>query len=147
MAMKTSSLKKIPAAKPKRAAVRFGRPPKELAGEVDARILDAARKVFLDRGFEGASIEEIAEVARSGKPTIYARFRDKKALFTAAVTRYVVARQSRLVNFSSSGKSLEERLASIGVTILQETLTPEWISFLRLAIAEGGRFPDLARAV
>ena len=77
--MKTSSLKKIPAAKAKRAAVRFGRPPKELAGEVDARILDAARKIFLERGFEGASIDEIAEVARSGKPTIYARFRDKRA--------------------------------------------------------------------
>jgi hypothetical protein len=41
--MKTSTLKKIPAAKAKRAAVRFGRPPKELAGEVDTRILDAAR--------------------------------------------------------------------------------------------------------
>ena len=66
----------------RRAAVRFGRPPKELEGEVDERILDAARKVFLRRGFEGASIDEIAEVARSGKPTIYARFRDKRALFT-----------------------------------------------------------------
>src|SRR5713226_1399374 len=102
--MKASNLKKIPAAKAKRAAVRFGRPPKELAGEVDARILDAARKVFLERGFEGASIDEIAGVARSGKPTIYARFRDKKALFTAAVTRYVVAKENRLVNFSPSGK-------------------------------------------
>ena len=61
MAMKTSSLKKIPAAKAKRAAVRCGRPPKELAGEVDARILDAARKVFLERGFEGASIDEIVK--------------------------------------------------------------------------------------
>jgi len=130
-----------------RTAGRSGRPPNELAGEVEERILDAARKVFLDRGFEGASIEEIADVARSGKPTIYARFRDKKALFTAAVTRYVVARQSRLVNFSPSGKSLEERLASIGVTILQETLTPEWISFLRLAIAEASRFPDLGSVV
>jgi AcrR family transcriptional regulator len=68
--MKTrSNLKKLPGAKPKRAAVRFGRPPKELAGEVDTRIRAAARKVFLERGFEGASIDEIAEVARSGKPT------------------------------------------------------------------------------
>ena len=52
----------------RRAAVRFGRPPKDLAGAVGERILEAARKVFLDRGFEGASIEEIAEAARSGKP-------------------------------------------------------------------------------
>jgi hypothetical protein len=44
----------------RRAAVRLGRPPKELEGEVDARILDAARKIFLGRGFEGASMDEIA---------------------------------------------------------------------------------------
>jgi hypothetical protein len=35
---------------------------------------DAALKVFLERGFAGASIDEIAIVALSGKPTIYARF-------------------------------------------------------------------------
>src|ERR1700752_1476437 len=89
IAMKTSSLRKTWVAKKnsaRRAAVRFGRPPKEFAGEVDARILDAARKVFVERGFEGASIDEIAEAARSGKPTIYARFRDKRALFIAMVT-------------------------------------------------------------
>src|ERR1700750_3398680 len=91
VAMKTSNLKKIPA-KAKRSAVRFGRPPKELAGEVDTRILDAARKMFLERGFEGASIDEIAEVARSGKATIYARFRDKRALFTEVVTRDILSR-------------------------------------------------------
>jgi AcrR family transcriptional regulator len=126
---------------------RSGRPPRELAGEVDERILDAARKVFLDRGFEGASIEEIAGVARSGKPTIYARFRDKKALFTAAITRYVIAKQGRLENYSPFGTTIEERLASIGVTALQETLTPEWIGLLRLAIAEARRFPDLGSVV
>ena len=47
----------------RRAAVRFGRPPKELAGEVEERILDAARSIFLQRGFEGASIDEIAKAA------------------------------------------------------------------------------------
>src|SRR5260370_22974132 len=125
-----------------RAPRRSGRPPNELAGEVEERILDAARQVFLDRGFEGASIEEIAGVARSGKPTIYARFRDKKALFTAAITTYVVAKQGRLLNFSPSGKSLEERLANIGEAILQEVLTPEWIGLLRLALPEARRFPD-----
>src|SRR5262245_31115570 len=69
------------------AAGRSGRPPRELAGEVEERILDAACKVFLSRGFEGASIDEIAETARSGKPTIYARFPNKQALFAAAVAR------------------------------------------------------------
>ena len=47
-------------------AARSGRPPRALAGETEERILDAAKKVFLERGFEGASVDEIADVARAG---------------------------------------------------------------------------------
>ena len=145
--MKTSSLKKIPAAKTKRAAVRFGRPPKELAGEVDARILDAARKIFLERGFEGASIDEIAEVARSGKPTIYARFRDKRALFTAVVTRDILSRITEFKAEVPTGTTIEERLASAASTLLHWGLDSERIALMRLAIAEARRFPDLGSTV
>src|SRR5258708_11591849 len=126
-----------------RAPARSGRPPNELAGEVEERILDAARKLFLNRGFEGASIEEIAGVARSGKPTIYARFHDKKALFTAAVTRYIIAKQGQFENYSPSGATIEERLASIGVTLLQEALTPELIGLAPLPIAHAPPLPHL----
>src|SRR5216684_8596082 len=145
--MKFSSLKKIPAAKAKRAAVRFGRPPKELAGEVDARILDAARKVFLERGFEGASIDEIAEVARSGKPTIYARFRDKRALFTEVVTQDILSRITEFKAEVPSGSTIEERLTSAASTLLHWGLDNERIALMRLAVAEARRFPDLASTV
>src|ERR1700758_2284338 len=73
----------------KRSTVRSGRPRRELVGEVDERILDAARRAFLERGLAGASIDEIAAMARAGKPTIYARFPNKVALFTAVVMRNV----------------------------------------------------------
>src|SRR5262249_31690633 len=111
--MKTSSLKKTSVAKKasaKRPAVRFGGPPKELAGEVDERILNAARKIFVERGFEGASIDEIAEAARAGKPTIYARFGDKRALFTTVVTRDVVSRITQFKGEVPTGPTIEERL-------------------------------------
>jgi AcrR family transcriptional regulator len=146
--MKTSTLKRIPAAKAKRAAVRSGRPPKELAGEVDTRILDAARKVFLERGFEGASIDEIAEIARSGKPTIYARFRDKRALFTGVVTRDILSRISEFkIDVLPTGATIEERLTSAVVTLLRWGLDNDRIGLMRLAVAEGRRFPDLASTV
>ncbi len=126
---------------------RSGRPRKEHAGEVEARILDAARDAFLDRGFEGASIDEIAEAARSGKPTIYARFPNKQALFAAAVTRYMNLKITELESYTSAGATIEERLASIGVTLLQEVLTSDWIGLVRLAIAEARRFPDLGSSI
>ena len=85
--------------------VRSGRPPRTLASEVEERILDAAVKVFLERGFEGASVDEIADVARAGKPTIYARFPGKEALFTAIMGGAACG------NFTSS---LEEDCANGG---------------------------------
>src|SRR5258708_18595278 len=147
IAMKTSSLKKKPAAKAKRAGVRFGRPPKELAGEVDARILDAARKIFLERGFEGASIDEIAEVARSGKPTIYARFRDKRALFTAVVKRDILSRITEFKSEVPTGATIEERLTSAAITLVHWGFDSDRIALMRLAAAEARRFPDLASTV
>jgi AcrR family transcriptional regulator len=147
IAMKASSLKKIPAAKAKRATVRFGRPPKELAGEVDTRILDAARQIFLERGFEGASIDEVAEVARSGKATIYARFRDKRALFTQVVTRDVLSGLTEFKPEPPTGATFEERLVSAASTLLHWCLDRDRIALMRLAIAEARRFPDLASTV
>src|ERR1700740_1757262 len=103
----------------RRAGGRFGRPPKERAGEVDERILDAARKVFLERGFEGASVDEIAMAARSGKPTIYARVGDKRALFTAVVVRILVFRIAEFKSNVRPGGTIEERLARVSIAMVK----------------------------
>ena len=102
----------------RRAKVRQGRPPKGLVGEVDERILSAARKIFLARGFEGASIDEIALVARAGKPTIYARFGDKRALFTTVVTRDVLCRIATFSTAVPRDGTIDERLTSIADALL-----------------------------
>jgi AcrR family transcriptional regulator len=127
---------------------RSGRPPKELAGEVEERILDAARQVFLEQGFEGASIEEIAVSARSGKPTIYARFGNKEALFAAVVTRAVVTRIDQFTDADvPRGDTTREWLMNMAVAVTHWTLTTDRIALLRLAIGEARRFPDLAASV
>jgi AcrR family transcriptional regulator len=103
--------------------VRSGRPPRELAGEVEERILDAAAEVFLERGFEGASVDEIADVARAGKPTIYARFPGKEALFTAVVERNVREITSSFERIAPTG-SRESLPDSIILDAVVERLTP-----------------------
>jgi AcrR family transcriptional regulator len=127
--------------------VRVGRPPTELAGEVEARILEAAARVFLARGFDGASIGEIAEAARAGKATIYARYPDKEALFAAAFLRRLSQRNARLETVAPTGATVEERLARIGAALVEESLSDDFLGLLRLAIAEARRRPDLARQV
>ncbi len=130
-----------------RSAVRCGRPPRALAGEVDARILDAARRVFLERGLAGASIDEIAGLACAGKPTIYARFPGKEALFTAVVMHGVAANIARFQSHSPSGATIEERLADLGATILHWALESDATDLMRLVIAEARQFPELASSV
>jgi AcrR family transcriptional regulator len=58
--------------------------PLPVAGEDDSskrrQILDGARKVFLDLGFDGASMGEIARSAGVSKGTLYVYFADKSRL-------------------------------------------------------------------
>jgi AcrR family transcriptional regulator len=130
-----------------RRAIRVGRPPRERAGEVEARILDAAHRVFLQRGLGGASMDEIAEVARAGKPTIYARFPGKEALFVAVLMRSVTTTIVQFESEDPGGGTAEERLARVAATLLHWVLVSGHIGMMRLAIAEANRFPDLASAV
>jgi len=131
-------------AQKKKESVRAGRPPRELAGEVDERILDAALRVFLERGFAGASIDEIAGLARAGKPTIYARHAGKDALFAAVVMRDVAATAAKLDGQVPVGSTLDERLVSLASTVLNWALAGDTINLMRLGISEARQLPDLA---
>jgi AcrR family transcriptional regulator len=125
-------------------AGRVGRPPREHAGEVDARILDAARRVFLEHGLAGASIDEIANVARAGKPTIYARFPGKEALFAAVVMSNVAATAARFEGHVPTGSTLDERLAKLGAALMHWVLAGDTVAVMRVGISEARRLPDLA---
>lgn len=149
--MKSQQREKRPTGKsPKRAkqsevrTLRSGRPPRALAGEVEARILDAARRAFLERGLAGASVDEIAELARAGKPTIYARFSSKEALFAAVLMHNVSINIARFQAHEAIGTTIEERLTGVGKAVLHWALSEDMVGLMRLVIAEAGRFPDLA---
>ncbi|MGF6935478.1 AcrR family transcriptional regulator [Paraburkholderia sp. UCT70] len=128
----------------KQSAVRAGRPPGKLAGEVDERILDAAYRVFMERGLHGASIDEIARLARAGKPTIYARFETKEALFAAVGLRNAARVRAHFGKYSTTGTTLQARLLSIGKDMLERLLADDVIDFMRLSAAEARRVPELA---
>ncbi|MGJ5178110.1 TetR/AcrR family transcriptional regulator [Bradyrhizobium oligotrophicum] len=121
---------------------KVGRPTLERAGEVEERILDAAKTVFLAHGFEGASVDEIAQTARAGKPTIYARFPSKAALFAAVIGRHA-ARNTQYENLTPQGRTFRAKLISLGLTLIERAFVDETIGLMRTAIAESPRFPEL----
>src|SRR3977135_3114103 len=66
-----------------------GRPTREGCVGRDARLLDVATKLFMERGFDGTSIDAVAEAAGVSKPTVYARYHDKRDLFAAVLRQRI----------------------------------------------------------
>jgi AcrR family transcriptional regulator len=122
-----------------------GRPPKDLAGDVQTRILDAAQQLFLERGFHSTSIDEIAETAPASKPTIYAHFPGKEALFTAVVGRTING-LTDFEGFTPQGRTIQDKLASLGMEIVERFIA-DTLDLTRATIAEARRFPELSRNV
>ena len=129
----------------KQKGPRRGRPPKDLAGDVETRILDAAEQLFLGKGFRSSSIDEVAERAPASKPTIYSHFPGKEALFEAVVARAVTG----LTNFDGyvpEGRTIQDKLTSIGTAIV-ERFIQDSVGMTRAVIAEAPTFPELSRHV
>lgn len=75
-------------------------------------ILAAAAQLFLRHGFRKASMDEIARASGVSKPTMYAYFADKEALF-AAVCDHVGERMLAAANAALSGKTFADRVYGI----------------------------------
>jgi AcrR family transcriptional regulator len=129
----------------RRSNGRLGRPPKDLAGYAETRVLDAAQHVFLEKGYHSASIDEIAEMAPASKPTIYSYFPGKEALFTAVVSR-VINGLTGFEGYNPDGRTVQEKLTSLG-TELVERFLKDTVGVTRVTIAEADRFPALSRQV
>lgn len=123
-----------------------GRPPSDRAGEIDARLLDAASYLFLTQGFEGTSCDQVATRARAGKASIYARYANKNMLF-AAVVRREVERSLNVGHDIPSDLPLRARLVAVGATLIEHALQPNAIALMRLMVAQATHFPALALEV
>jgi TetR/AcrR family transcriptional regulator, mexJK operon transcriptional repressor len=114
---------------------------------VTNRLLDAASKFFMERGFDASSMGEIARYARASKETFYRHFPGKEDLFRA-----VVIRGGRLVAAELSAVLLthetpEKALAAFGELFLDRILSVGFISFHRIMMMERERFPELIQSL
>ncbi len=66
------------------AAAAAARPAPRPRGR-QAHLIEVATRLFMERGFDATSIDAIAEAAGMSKPTVYARYRDKRGLFEAVL--------------------------------------------------------------
>lgn len=85
---------------------------KNLSADKRANILESAINVFCEKGFDGTSMDKIAEVAKVSKITIYKHFQNKESLFLAIVSEYLQENKKIKPIAYSKNQALEPQLAA-----------------------------------
>jgi AcrR family transcriptional regulator len=119
-----------------------------LVGDEDSakrrQILDGASRVFMDLGFDGASMGEIARVAGVSKGTLYVYFADKNRLFEAIVEREMFDQQKLAFHFDPA-RDVATTLREFGMAYIQLLCRPRGGSAIRTVMAIAERMPDVGR--
>ena len=110
------------------------------------QILTGASRIFMAKGYEGASMSDIAQEAGVSKGTLYVYFTNKEALFGAAVQQYSRDHAAHIFDSLSPGIALDEALRECGGRYMELVLTPDVQAVYRVVIAESHKFPELGRA-
>jgi AcrR family transcriptional regulator len=124
------------------AIVRRTRPRGEIRR---SEILDAATEVFLENGYGGATIDLVVERAGASKATVYSFFGGKDGLFAAIVEERVERIVAAFGDPEVVHSDVRHALAHIAERYMEVVMAPDAVGFFRLIIAEGARFPELAR--
>ena len=127
---------------PATATVRRSRPRGEIRR---SQILDAAAQVFVENGYGGATIDLVVERAGASKATVYSFFGDKDGLFAAIVEERCERILSAFDDPEVVHSDVLPALAHIARRYMEVAMAPDAIGLFRLIIAEGVRFPELAR--
>lgn len=121
-------------------------PKAKLMARKRAAILAAAKAVFLESGYEGASMEAIASAANVSIMTLYRHAESKDDLFAAVIASACdpngeaeQAQHHRLMQLPFA-----ETLAGVGLIAQKRIADPATVSLLRAVMAEVTRFPGLA---
>ncbi|MYM61951.1 TetR/AcrR family transcriptional regulator [Pseudomaricurvus sp. HS19] len=149
-AAKKEAVKKVVVKKEtakKRAAParpRAGRPTREEAARRHEELLDSAIDWFLESGYDNTRVIDIADSLGMSKRTVYAYYKDKEALFIAAVDRlverYIVPIETLQ---AAETDDLEETLRAVARIRIANVATPAGIKLQRILNAQSHRFPDL----
>jgi len=108
-------------------------------------ILQAARNVFIAKGFEAASMDAVAKTAGVSKATVYAHFKSKSDLFAAIVAQVAGRLAGEIRAVMEARLPLRQALTRIGQRFLEVLIDPERVRMFRMMVAEADRFPELGR--
>jgi len=123
---------------------RQAQPRRTRRGEArDALLRAHASKLFLERGFDGVTIDDIVADVGGSKANVYSFYGGKDGLFVAAMEGTVDDLLRPLTRVKLTGQSLEAGLSKFATALLRILLQPRHLALQRLVLAEASRHPQL----
>jgi AcrR family transcriptional regulator len=114
-----------------------------------ARTLSAAKRLFLERGYLGTSMEAVVHEAGISKQTLYVYYPDKAALFAAVLRELTVERSAEPLELPAELaaprdlETLRQALGEVLNRVASAMFQPDYIALLRVMIAEVPRAADV----
>jgi TetR/AcrR family transcriptional repressor of mexJK operon len=110
-------------------------------------VIAAARQLFLERGFEAVSLNEIVRHSGGSLSTVYKLFENKAGLLHAVIRSEQFDNLGRIVAIAEAAASPKETLLAIAREIYDQFLDAGKVALLRIVIAESLRDPSFAYEV
>jgi AcrR family transcriptional regulator len=109
------------------------------------QIVEGARLVFLAKGFDAASMSDIARAAGVSKGTLYVYFTSKEQLFQAIVDIECAFHAEGVFDLDTADPDVARALTRLGIAYVGLLCRPEKASVLRTVMAISDRMPEMGK--
>ena len=109
-------------------------------------VVDAAQRLFLQRGFGAVSMDDLSEAAAVARRTLYNQFASKEEIFREMLQRVSAQLEHALPPGIETAGDVEEVLRRTAQAILGLHKQPQYVGFLRMVVADSRQFPWIAKA-
>jgi TetR/AcrR family transcriptional regulator of autoinduction and epiphytic fitness len=107
-------------------------------------IVEAAERLFLERGFGAVSMDELAEAAGLARRTLYNQFASKEEIFREMLLRVSGQLEDAFPPGIETQGDVDDVLRLVAGMILELHKHPEYLGFLRMVVADSRQFPWIA---
>jgi AcrR family transcriptional regulator len=128
--------------------MRIRKGKRQADGRRDSReaVVQAAERLFLQRGFGAVSMDDLSEAAAVARRTLYNQFASKEEIFREMLQRVSAQLEHALPPGIETSGDVEEVLRRIAEAILELHKQPGYVGFLRMVVADSRQFPWIAKA-
>jgi len=113
----------------------------------NAIVLAAAEQAFIEFGYAGVSVDEIAERAGVSKRTVYSNFASKQVLYEEVVKKLCGEVVPTEIDPKTLHEDPEKVLLKVSVAFLEALYLPRQIAFFQTAVADSRQMPEAGKMV